>query len=118
MVAVCLRRARKRMSVLMFIQVYRIPPTISVQMFKEPVTHHPLIQFSVLAYPPQPEFCTLTHLVKVDLSKNQLVSLPEEIGQLCSLQHLDLYNNKLTMLPLSLCQLRVSVRVRYIEGAS
>ncbi|XP_017558170.1 leucine-rich repeat-containing protein 59 [Pygocentrus nattereri] len=53
-----------------------------------------------------PEFCTLTHLVKVDLSKNQLISLPEEMGRLSSLQHLDLYNNRLTMLPLSFSQLR------------
>lgn len=55
----------------------------------------------------QPEFCTLTHLVKVDLSKNQLTCLPEDLGNLSSLQHLDLYDNKLTALPLSFSQLRV-----------
>lgn len=56
---------------------------------------------------PQPEFCNLTHLVKVDLSKNQLCCLPDELGNLTSLQHLDLYNNKLTLLPVSFSQLRV-----------
>ncbi|XP_044033742.1 leucine-rich repeat-containing protein 59 isoform X1 [Siniperca chuatsi] len=53
-----------------------------------------------------PEFCNLTHLVKVDLSKNQLTCLPDDLGNLASLQHLDLYNNKLTVLPVSFSQLR------------
>ncbi|KAG7222282.1 hypothetical protein INR49_027286, partial [Caranx melampygus] len=53
-----------------------------------------------------PEFCSLTHLVKVDLSKNQLTCLPDDLGNLVSLQHLDLYNNKLTALPVSFSQLR------------
>ncbi|XP_059181219.1 leucine-rich repeat-containing protein 59 isoform X2 [Centropristis striata] len=53
-----------------------------------------------------PEFCNLTHLVKVDLSKNQLTGLPDDLGNLSSLQHLDLYNNKLTVLPVSFSQLR------------
>lgn len=57
----------------------------------------------------QPEFCNLTHLVKVDLSKNQLTSLPDDLGNLVNLQHLDLYNNKLTNLPVSFSQLRVGV---------
>lgn len=56
----------------------------------------------------QPEFCSLTHLVKVDLSKNQLTCLPDELGNLVNLQHLDLYNNKLNVLPVSFSQLRVS----------
>ena len=55
----------------------------------------------------QPEFCNLTHLVKVDLSKNQLTCLPDDLGNLVNLQHLDLYNNKLTVLPVSFSQLRV-----------
>ncbi|XP_034050332.1 leucine-rich repeat-containing protein 59 [Thalassophryne amazonica] len=53
-----------------------------------------------------PEFCNLNHLVKVDLSKNQLSSLPEDVGNLINLQHLDLYNNKLSVLPVSFSQLR------------
>ncbi|XP_037133828.1 leucine-rich repeat-containing protein 59 [Syngnathus acus] len=53
-----------------------------------------------------PEFCNLTHLVKLDLSKNQLTCLPDDIGNLTSLQHLDLYNNKLITLPVSFSQLR------------
>jgi len=57
----------------------------------------------------QPEFCSLTHLIKIDLSKNQLVCLPEEIGQLGNLQHLDLYNNKLKVLPVGFSQLKVGV---------
>lgn len=43
----------------------------------------------------------------MDLSKNQLSCLPDELGNLTSLQHLDLYNNKLTLLPVSFSQLRV-----------
>ncbi|XP_034563950.1 leucine-rich repeat-containing protein 59 isoform X2 [Notolabrus celidotus] len=53
-----------------------------------------------------PEFCNLTHLVKIDLSKNQLTCLPDDLGNLSYLQHLDLYNNKLTNLPVSFSQLR------------
>lgn len=53
-----------------------------------------------------PEFCSLTHLVKLDLSKNQLTCLPDDLGNLVNLQHLDLYNNKLTVLPVSFSQLR------------
>ncbi|CAB1312962.1 unnamed protein product [Coregonus sp. 'balchen'] len=45
------------------------------------------------------EFCSLSHLVKVDLSKNQMTVLPDDLGRLGNLQHLDLYNNKLTILP-------------------
>lgn len=61
----------------------------------------------------QPEFCNLTHLVKVDLSKNQLTCLPDDLGNLASLQHLDLYNNKLTNLPVSFSQLRVGARHKH-----
>lgn len=53
-----------------------------------------------------PEFCNLTHLVKVDLSKNQLTCLPDDLGNLASLKHLDLYNNKLSVLPVSFSHLR------------
>lgn len=53
-----------------------------------------------------PEFCQLSHLVKVDLSKNQLDSLPEDLGHLGNLQHLDLYDNKLSVLPVSFSELR------------
>lgn len=48
--------------------------------------------------------------MKVDLSKNQLTSLPDDLGNLISLQHLDLYNNKLSVLPVSFSQLRVGFR--------
>lgn len=53
-----------------------------------------------------PEFCNLTHLMRVDLSKNQLTGLPDDFGNLVNLQHLDLYNNKLTVLPASFSHLR------------
>ncbi|KAK7918711.1 hypothetical protein WMY93_009995 [Mugilogobius chulae] len=54
----------------------------------------------------QPEFCGLVHLVKLDLNKNQLTSLPEDFGSLVNLQHLDLLGNRLTELPVSFAQLR------------
>ena len=53
----------------------------------------------------QDTFCTLTHLVKIDLSKNLLTKLPDDFGNLTKLQHLDLLGNKLTFLPVSLYQL-------------
>nr|CAD7601732.1 unnamed protein product [Timema genevievae] len=51
-------------------------------------------------------FATLTHLIKLDLSKNQLTELPENFGDLVLLKHLDLYSNQLTHLPLSLGRLK------------
>lgn len=69
-----------------------------------------ILSVSVTVFLMQPEFCSLTHLVKLDLSKNQLTCLPDDLGNLVSLQHLDLYNNKLTVLPVSFSQLRVSER--------
>lgn len=59
---------------------------------------------NILSLPP--EFCNLTHLVKLDLNKNQLTSLPDNLGNLVNLQHLDLFGNKLTVLPVSFSQLR------------
>lgn len=48
----------------------------------------------------------LSHLVKLDLSKNQIYELPEYFGQLRHLRHLDLYSNQLERLPVSLAQLK------------
>lgn len=56
----------------------------------------------------QSEFCSLTHLVKLDLSKNQLQQLPSDFGRLVNLQHLDLLNNRLVTLPVSFAQLKVT----------
>uniref|UniRef100_A0A8C8VE03 Leucine-rich repeat-containing protein 59 n=1 Tax=Pelusios castaneus TaxID=367368 RepID=A0A8C8VE03_9SAUR len=52
------------------------------------------------------DFCSLTHLVKLDLSKNQLQQLPSDFGRLVNLQHLDLLNNRLVVLPVSFAQLK------------
>lgn len=38
----------------------------------------------------QVELCTLVSLKKLDMSKNLIMFLPEEIGNLANLQHLDL----------------------------
>uniref|UniRef100_A0A8D1A6R9 Leucine-rich repeat protein SHOC-2 n=1 Tax=Sus scrofa TaxID=9823 RepID=A0A8D1A6R9_PIG len=54
----------------------------------------------------QSEFCGLTHLVKLDLSKNKLRQLPADFGRLVNLQHLDLLNNRLVTLPVSFAQLK------------
>jgi len=50
-------------------------------------------------------FGSLTHLMQLDLSKNSLTDLPESFGQLTNLKRLDLYSNRLTELPLSFVQL-------------
>lgn len=57
-------------------------------------------------------FCTLKHLVELDLSNNHLVELPEGFGQLSHLQRLDLLGNKLTMLPLGFWQLK---KLRWLD---
>lgn len=54
----------------------------------------------------QKNFVTLTNLVKLDLSKNQLKELPENFGELIKLKHLDLYKNQLQHLPLSFSKLK------------
>lgn len=54
----------------------------------------------------QKNFVTLTNLVKLDLSKNQLKELPENFGELVKLKHLDLYKNQLQHLPLSFSKLK------------
>ena len=53
----------------------------------------------------QSNFPTLHHLIELDLSKNQLQSLPENFGDLLNLTKLDLYGNQLAMLPTSFGQL-------------
>merc|ERR1719187_1323742 len=53
-----------------------------------------------------PAFPLLSQLTKLDLSKNQLVELPENFGQLKSLKSLDLYANQLERLPVSFAQLK------------
>ncbi|MDZ8109997.1 MAG: COR domain-containing protein [Nostoc sp. DedQUE12a] len=52
-----------------------------------------------------PEICQLSSLKTLDLSNNQLSSLPPEICQLSSLETLDLNNNQLSSLPPEICQL-------------
>ncbi|MEE6523864.1 hypothetical protein FKM82_022964 [Ascaphus truei] len=52
------------------------------------------------------EFCSLTHIVRLDLSKNQLLQLPPDFGRLINLQHLDLLQNRLEVLPVSFAQLK------------
>ena len=42
----------------------------------------------------QVAFPTLTHLIKLDLSKNKLKELPTNFGDLFRLRQLDLYSNE------------------------
>ena len=49
----------------------------------------------------------LGHIVKLDLSSNQLAELPETFGNLSLLQHLDLFDNKLTKLPVAFFKVSV-----------
>ncbi|KAL1456934.1 hypothetical protein WDU94_001619 [Cyamophila willieti] len=48
----------------------------------------------------------LTHIVKLNLSKNLLKSLPDNFGELINLKHLDLYSNKIQTFPLSFGNLK------------
>jgi len=51
-------------------------------------------------------FCQrLTNLISLDLSKNQLVELPSNIGLLSKLKKLDLYQNNLKMLPVGMAKM-------------
>ena len=60
----------------------------------------------------QENFGMLNHLLSLDLSSNQLKTLPEAFGKLSLLQKLDLYSNQLTFLPLSFWQLK---KLRWLD---
>ena len=60
----------------------------------------------------QPSFSSLIFLTEVDLSKNNILSLPENFGDLQKLQKLDLYGNALTTLPFSISKL---TRLRWLD---
>ena len=62
----------------------------------------------------QDDFCKLQHIKEIDLSKNQLRSLPKNFGFLNSLKTLDLLGNKLTTLPSSFGDLK-SLQVDHLE---
>lgn len=44
----------------------------------------------------QKTFAKLTHIVKLDLSRNQLTELPENFGDMRQLKYLDLYSNQVS----------------------
>lgn len=52
------------------------------------------ISSNILTHLLQATFVTLTQIVKLDLSRNMLVELPENFGKMIKLKHLDLYANK------------------------
>ena len=65
-----------------------------------------------VVYSPQPQdnfVFMMGHLVKLDLSANGLRELPDNFGNLALLQHLDLFNNKLTALPVGFYKVRGGV---------
>ncbi|XP_076248974.1 leucine-rich repeat-containing protein 59 [Calliopsis andreniformis] len=51
-------------------------------------------------------FVTLKQVVKLDLSRNMLTEIPENFGELTQLKYLDLYANQISRLPLSLSELK------------
>ncbi|MGF1933939.1 MAG: COR domain-containing protein [Nostoc sp. ChiQUE02] len=73
------------------------------QAAKEKATELDLSNNQLSSLPP--EICQLTQLTELDLRNNQLSSLPPEICQLTSLKLLSLYNNQLSSLPLEFGQL-------------
>lgn len=54
----------------------------------------------------------MSHLYRIDLSKNQLRFLPDDFGNLSSLKHLDLYNNQLEHLPITFGKLS---KLKYLD---
>lgn len=54
----------------------------------------------------------MSHLTRLDLSRNEIKFLPEDFGNLVNLKHLDLYNNKLEHLPFTFGGL---VKLRYLD---
>lgn len=75
------------------------------------LSFHLQLQYNFIVIPSYPfyqlqdNFCTLTRIVRLDLSKNSLSSLPENFGELVNLNHVDLLGNNLTRLPLSFAEL-------------
>ena len=61
------------------------------------------------------EIGQLTSLDRLDLRENELTSVPAEIGQLTSLTELKLYRNKLTSVPAEIGQL-TSLERLYLGG--
>lgn len=51
----------------------------------------------------------LTHLIKLDLSNNQLTELPDNFGDLVNLRHLDLYSNQVPSLRFARWELRLLI---------
>jgi internalin A len=73
------------------------------QAAKEKATQLDLSNNQLSSLPP--EISQLSSLTRLYLSNNQLSSLPPEISQLSSLTRLDLHNNQLSSLPPEICQL-------------
>nr|WP_225225379.1 COR domain-containing protein [Komarekiella delphini-convector] len=73
------------------------------QAAKEKVTELDLSDNQLSSLPP--EICQLSNLTRLDLSNNQLSSLPPEICQLSNLTELYLPDNQLSSLPPEICQL-------------
>lgn len=51
----------------------------------------------------------LTHLIKLDLSNNQLTELPDNFGELVNLRHLDLYNNQVPSVRFAIWELHLLI---------